>query len=516
MYLAPLKDLNTAVKNAQGLNGLNPTPWAFMMGNCLGWLSYALLSANPYIFLADGTGFLISCWLNLGAIKLMYSNHHLTQTRQSLVKFLQTNDIKMEEEKKAMIQQPSKPYDHDDSSSDSDDDGKEENNNGSNIIPVYDDSDIIPGYDDDEEKGLEINDSIVFTKETDSKDEDMSDKQDESLDLFVQTQESQDKFTPLQSDRFGFSNHNQGVSFGRQKSSVSFENQDSVVSFSKLVSSNEDKQMSMNQLDVFGLQEKPGETPPDMLGETGEKSMTHSMIFSKSKSVLGLFSQKSRKKLSRNMHQSMAHLAESFAKRRQKVNEWGEVVWLVTAQHEPAKAPHETLVMGIIILWYLTFAILGFYCYHSNAEDVREIALRVIGYVVLVNQVFFFGAPLSRINTVIKTRKCDSIHFQSLIANTLNSTLWAAYGIGITDPFVYAPCVLGLAFAVLQFILCAIFPRTKFEEEKRFSITSMLMSHGALGAVREAVVGDIAETAPEKNTHAEEYMTSYGNYSFRY
>jgi len=223
----------------------------------------------------------------------------------------------------------------------------------------------------------------------------------------------------------------------------------------------------------------------------------------------------------------MANLAESFAKRKQKVNEWGEVVWLVTAQQEPAKAPHETLVMGLIILWFLTFTVLGFYCYHSNSEDVRIIALRVIGYVVLVNQVFFYGAPLSDIKTVIKTRKCDSLHFQSLVANTLSSTLWAAYGIGITDPFVWAPSVLGLAFAVLQFILCAIFPRTKLSdgEEKRVSITSMLMSHRALGAVREAVVGDIAETDPEKNTKmnsildepiAEEYMTSNGHYSFMF
>jgi hypothetical protein len=173
-----------------------------------------------------------------------------------------------------------------------------------------------------------------------------------------------------------------------------------------------------------------------MIMVNSEKSMTHSMIFSKSTSRIGLFSLKSPKKLA-NLHQSMAHLAESVAERKQKINEWGEVVWLVTAQQEPAKAPHEKLVMSLIILWFLTFTVLGFYCYHAKSEDARKTALLVIDYVVLIVQGFFYGAPLSRISTVIRTRKCDSIHFQSIIANTLNSSLWAAYGIGITDPICY-------------------------------------------------------------------------------
>jgi solute carrier family 50 protein (sugar transporter) len=43
MFFAPFWDAKLAVKNAQ-LGDLNPTPWAFMIGNCLGWITYAYIT----------------------------------------------------------------------------------------------------------------------------------------------------------------------------------------------------------------------------------------------------------------------------------------------------------------------------------------------------------------------------------------------------------------------------------------------------------------------------------------
>ena len=89
MFLAPLGDLRSALRIAsEGLGDLNPTPWAFMLGNCLGWTAYGILTANWFVFWANYPGLLIACWLNLGAVKLLYSSHHVGETRMSLVRYL--------------------------------------------------------------------------------------------------------------------------------------------------------------------------------------------------------------------------------------------------------------------------------------------------------------------------------------------------------------------------------------------------------------------------------------------
>jgi len=88
MCIAPLKDLQNAVSSGVGIQSLNPTPWAFMLGNCLGWTAYGVLSKDWYIFAADCPGFLLACWLNLGAVKLIYSSHQQRETRESLVYYL--------------------------------------------------------------------------------------------------------------------------------------------------------------------------------------------------------------------------------------------------------------------------------------------------------------------------------------------------------------------------------------------------------------------------------------------
>jgi solute carrier family 50 protein (sugar transporter) len=73
MFASPIKDLQKAVKKGD-LGDLNPTPWAFMLGNCLGWVTYGILLQNLWIFFGNAPGFIISVWLNLGAVKLLYQN----------------------------------------------------------------------------------------------------------------------------------------------------------------------------------------------------------------------------------------------------------------------------------------------------------------------------------------------------------------------------------------------------------------------------------------------------------
>ena len=71
MFLAPLSDIQQAFK-ANALGDLNPTPWALMFGNTLGWISYALLRSNWFIFFANTPGFFFSIYFNTAAIKLLH------------------------------------------------------------------------------------------------------------------------------------------------------------------------------------------------------------------------------------------------------------------------------------------------------------------------------------------------------------------------------------------------------------------------------------------------------------
>ena len=68
---APIRDLRTALHRGS-LGSLNPFPWSFMTGNCLGWVAYAYYTADPFVLAANLPSLVMSLWLNLGAAKLQY------------------------------------------------------------------------------------------------------------------------------------------------------------------------------------------------------------------------------------------------------------------------------------------------------------------------------------------------------------------------------------------------------------------------------------------------------------
>jgi solute carrier family 50 protein (sugar transporter) len=71
LFAAPVNDLRSALRR-RALGPLNPTPWAVLTGNCLGWCSYAYYTADPFILASNVPGLVLSLWLNVGASKLQY------------------------------------------------------------------------------------------------------------------------------------------------------------------------------------------------------------------------------------------------------------------------------------------------------------------------------------------------------------------------------------------------------------------------------------------------------------
>ena len=52
LLTAPIKDVQSAVKEGT-LGPLNPTPWAVMTGNCIGWIVYSYLIQVSNVALFD-------------------------------------------------------------------------------------------------------------------------------------------------------------------------------------------------------------------------------------------------------------------------------------------------------------------------------------------------------------------------------------------------------------------------------------------------------------------------------
>jgi solute carrier family 50 protein (sugar transporter) len=279
MFFTPYLDVKKAVQKGS-LGNLNPTPWAFMLGNCLGWCTYAILTDNLWIFFGNVPGLVLSIWLNMGAAKLQYQNYRATEMRKSFVSYLEKDYVS-----------------------------------------------------------------------------------------------------------------------SRQQFVLSKPNED-----------NDDDETTTRTDGPFSLQ---------------------------------------------------------------KALDFGKIVWDVTAQNIEAPAPHEQITLVIAVVW---LAVISLVCWAHFDQSVNEL---IIGCVADLNTVFFYGAPLSTIFEVLKTRNTTSIHITTMSVNTLNAVFWGAYGIAVLDPFVYAPNGIGAAFGAIQMFLCLTFPRTPTTEipsEESDAVTSSASS----------------------------------------
>ena len=279
MFAAPLRDAYRASAGAGDLGELNPKPWAFMLGNCFGWVTYSILIRNFFVFFANVFGFLFAVWLNLQAVQLLALRSN--DLRASLIAALPKQQLSGSSKKQVVpeneIFEESAPL----SRGDDDDD----NNNNPRI-----------------ESGEEIKDS----------------PDNDNNNWFTQT---------------------------------------------------------IAQVQAL-------------------------------------------------------HLAQRRA------------------------VPHEVLVLLIVTGWIGVASFLVF------AEHVPSTTKElIVGIVVNMNLVVFYGAPLSTIWKVLSTQSSASIHIPTMLTNTANGTFWFAYGAAITDYFIMVPNGLGALLGVVQIVLCVVFPR---------------------------------------------------------
>lgn len=134
--------------------------------------------------------------------------------------------------------------------------------------------------------------------------------------------------------------------------------------------------------------------------------------------------------------------------------DYATMIWDIAAQRTPAPASHELLVVGISTVWLLLVS----YVVFMYEGDLGKQTL-IVGLAVNANLIFFYGAPLSKIATVLSEKSSKSIHVPTMICSLLNGSLWLVYGVAVHDFYIAVPNGFGAALGVVQLLLCIFFPK---------------------------------------------------------
>mmetsp|Transcript_789 Transcript_789/g.1110 ORF Transcript_789/g.1110 Transcript_789/m.1110 type:complete len:122 (+) Transcript_789:758-1123(+) len=113
--------------------------------------------------------------------------------------------------------------------------------------------------------------------------------------------------------------------------------------------------------------------------------------------------------------------------------------------------------------------------------------------IVNVNLCFFYGAPLSTIHQVLKTKDSSSIHRWTMLMNTANACFWTAFGFGIMDWFITVPNGLGAILGFIQMFLRLVVPSREVSPSSVGLERRNESPGGVVGSEIEATVSDTIE-----------------------
>lgn len=87
-----------------------------------------------------------------------------------------------------------------------------------------------------------------------------------------------------------------------------------------------------------------------------------------------------------------------------------------------------------------------------------KVSADIIGKEGVLMYIILFASPLSAAGEVIATKSAASIPLPFTIASTINCSLWSVVGVLLMkDFYIYFPCMMGLASALMQLFLKGIY-----------------------------------------------------------
>ena len=130
----------------------------------------------------------------------------------------------------------------------------------------------------------------------------------------------------------------------------------------------------------------------------------------------------------------------------------------------------DVLFLRVISIWSIIIVCVGWLGILHGYEQ------KIIGILVNINLIFFYGAPLQTMKTVFETKSSNSIHTPTVTMNVINAIFWISYGLAKNDIIIYGPNGIGLLLGITQGTLCLIYssssssPSKHIEEEVAFEL----------------------------------------------
>jgi solute carrier family 50 protein (sugar transporter) len=154
------------------------------------------------------------------------------------------------------------------------------------------------------------------------------------------------------------------------------------------------------------------------------------------------------------------------ARRRQHQDPEGITLLREPNLHEGSVeiTPQETLFLRVLVFWSVIL-IFTSWLFPRNSNPAG-----LVGLIVNLNLIAFYGAPLKTIQTVISEKNCASIHYETMIMNWINTSFWLGYGFARGDLVVIVPNGIGLLLGIAQGGLCLFYPRKVEEQGARLSL----------------------------------------------
>lgn len=126
-----------------------------------------------------------------------------------------------------------------------------------------------------------------------------------------------------------------------------------------------------------------------------------------------------------------------------------------TTEHKMVMVPQEQSLLQLLVVWVLVMVYCTWFTRHNPTE--------IVGMVVNLNLIVFYGAPLQTIRQVIATSNSQSIHGPSMVMTITNTTFWTLYGLTQRDLYIIVPNVMGLSLGILQALLKLFYPTHRGE-----------------------------------------------------
>jgi solute carrier family 50 (sugar transporter) len=135
---------------------------------------------------------------------------------------------------------------------------------------------------------------------------------------------------------------------------------------------------------------------------------------------------------------------------------WNETEWR-QLEESFVTVPQERALLRVLCIWAVVIVYVSWFSRGSNPASI-------IGVVVNLNLIVFYGAPLQTMHTVISTKNSASIHVPTMCMNWLNTSFWIGYGFAKNDMVIIVPNSLGLCLGLAQGVLKALYPSRPIDD----------------------------------------------------